>query len=166
VATPRRSRLRDDEELAIEWLLGTHGPDGREYLKPGDKCELRARAAVARALLREAPDGYFTRLVAALIDPSISSSIISRRIALKRPKGTPVVIPDRRRAEIAAFMQEQLAKQKQGTAASAAQAQNLKRVVAATQEKFGASRSTVLNIWRDFRPLKKKNSQRQISPTK
>src|SRR5580704_4930216 len=61
--------MHEDEELAAEFLLGTPGPKGRIYLKPGSELELKARAILARLMLAEAPAGYFTRLVAALIDP-------------------------------------------------------------------------------------------------
>ena len=72
--------MREDEELAIEFLLGTPGPKGRAYLKPGSDLELKARAILARLMLAEAPGGYFTRLVAALIDPPRRSAIIKRKI--------------------------------------------------------------------------------------
>src|ERR1700730_9506636 len=108
--------MREDEQLAIEFLLGTPGPKGRTYLKPGSKLELKARSALARIMLTEAPGGYFTRLVATLIDPPDRSTIIKRKIVFQRPKGTPVVVLDGRRAEIAAYMHDQLAKQKRGAA--------------------------------------------------
>jgi hypothetical protein len=146
----------DDNELAHELLLGTPGPRGREYLEPNSERELKARTALARILRAEAPNGYFTRVLADLIDPPRGSVIINRKIVFQRPRGTPVVVSDRRRVEIAAFMQEQLEKQKRGTCASDAQARNLKPIIDAAREKFGDSRSTIMKIWHDFRPPKKK----------
>jgi hypothetical protein len=152
--------IDEDEELAHEWLLGTPGPKGiREYLKTGSERELKARAAMARILRSEAPGGFFTGLMAALVDPPrrgvIIPNVANRKIAFKRPRGTPVVVSDRRRVEIAAFMHEQLAAQKRKPAATAAQARNLKDVVAAAQAKFAISHGTVMDIWREFKPKPK-----------
>ena len=152
--------MEDNDDLAHEWLLGTLGPKGRQYLKPNSERELKARAVVAQHLRAEAPNGYFTNRVADLIDPPRSSAVIKRKIVFQRPRGTPVVVSARRRVEIAAFMQRQLEAQKRGNAASAAQAKNLKRVVSAVQNKFHISRSTVMNIWQDFRPPKNKEKSR------
>jgi hypothetical protein len=150
--------MHEDEELAIEFLLGTPGPKGRTYLQPGSERELKARAVLARIMLTEAPDGYFTRLVAALIDPPRRSAIIKRKIVFQRARGTPVVVGDRRRVEIAAFMHDQLQKQKRGATAGNARARNLKRVVGAAQDKFGVSRATVMKVWSGFRPRKTNGS--------
>ncbi len=157
--------MEPDDDLAYEWLLGTPGPKGRQYLKPNSERELKARAVVAQRLRAEAPDGYFTNRVADLIDPPRSGALIKRKIVFQRPRGTPVVVSARQRVEIAAFMQRQLEAQK-GNAASDAQAKNLKPVVSAVQNKFYIGRSTVMKIWQEFRPPKKKKNQGPNSPTK
>jgi hypothetical protein len=149
--------IDDDEELAHEFLLGIPGPDGREFPKPGSERELKARTALAKILFKEAPNGYFTRLMAALIDPPRRSVIIKRKIVFKRPRGTPVVVGDRRRAEIAAFIHARL-KNRTGT-------QSLKSVLGEAEDKFGVRRSTLLNIWSHFRPPKGNGGGRR-SPNK
>ena len=155
--------MDEDEELAIEFLLGTSGPKGRTYFDPDSERGKRARTILARKLWEEAPGGWFTPYVAASIDPH-PHRWIERKIVFKRPRGTPVVVDVRRRTEIAKFMHEQFEKQKRG-AASAAQARNLKRVIAAAMKEFGVGRSTVMSVWGEFRPPKEsKNGSR--SPTK
>jgi hypothetical protein len=148
----------EDEELAHEFLVGIVGPKGRGYLKPNSEHEKKARQATARILRKEAGrDGWFTRLVADLIDPSTRSLprhfYIKRKIVFQRPRGTPVVVSDRKRAEIAAFIHNELAKQKAkaGPQTPAAQARNLKPVIAATGKEFGIKKSTVWGIWADFK---------------
>ncbi len=144
----------EDEQLARELLLGI-GPRGRKiYLKPGSEYELKARAALARVMLSEAPNGYFTRLVARLIQPLPPSALIQQKIIFKRPRGTPLVVNDQRRAEIAAFMQEKMKNQTRGSAVTVAQARNQKRAKEATMKKFGISRSTLMDIWSEFSPRK------------
>jgi hypothetical protein len=137
-----------DEKLAHELLVGAGG----KYLKPGSELELKARTALARILRKEAPDGWFTQTVADLIGLPPRSAVTKQKIVfvLNRSRGTPVMVTDRRRAEIAAFMQEQLETQKRGTAATVAQARNQKRAREATMKKFGISRSTFIEIWREF----------------
>jgi hypothetical protein len=153
--------IDDDEELAIEWLLGTAAPKGRAFLKAGSNRELKGRAAAARALRKEAPEGYFAQVVANLIDPPrridppAPSAIFTRKFIFQRPRGAPVVGSDRRRAKIAAYMQAQLEKQKRRPAATIAQTRNLKAVVASTMKKFGLSHGSVMKIWAEFRPPKK-----------
>jgi hypothetical protein len=149
----------EDEELAIEFLTGVPGPNGRTYMTPGSEREKMARAALARFMVKEAPNGYFTRLVAAHFDPPPSSAVIKRILNFHRPKrGTPVRRSDRRRVEIAAFMHEYLRVQKEGAKGTSAQARNLKNVIPETQKKFGISRNTVLDIWKDFGPAKRRTS--------
>jgi len=144
-----------DEKLAREFLVGMIGPKGRVYLKPNSEREKRARAATARVLRNEAgQDGYFTQLVASLINPSPGHFFIHRKIIFQRPRGTPVVISDRHRAEIAAFIQEELARQKADAQTTTAQARNLKRALAATRRKFGISERTFWSIWKHFRPVR------------
>jgi hypothetical protein len=139
-----------DEELAIELLIGARG----KYLKPGSKLELKARTALARILRTEAPDGWFTQTVADLIGLPLRSAVTKQKIVfvLNRSRGTPVVVTDRRRAEVAACIQEQLA-----------QGQNLKGAWGVAQDKFGIKRSTVIKIWDSFKPSK---SDGRRSPTK
>jgi hypothetical protein len=145
-----------DEKLAREFLLGVVGPKGRAYLKPNSKREKRARKATARVLRDEAGhDGYFTCLIASLIDPSPGQVFINRKIIFQRPRGTPVVVAsDRQRVEIAAYIHNELEKQK-ASAPTAAQAQNLKRAMAAARDKFGKSDRTLWKIWKEFRPVRR-----------
>jgi hypothetical protein len=143
-----------DERLALEFLLGTIDQNGRTYLKPNSKREKQARAATARVLQKEADrSGYWTHLVACLINPSPRHIFINRKIIFKRPRGTPVTILDRERAEIAAFMQKELANQKANAEATDAQRRNLKRMMAMTQKKFGISNRKIWEIWKEFRPF-------------
>lgn len=147
-----------DERLALEFLLGTIDQNGRTYLKPNTKREKQARAATARVLQKEAGrSGYWTHLVACLINSSPRHIFINRKIIFKRPRGTPVKILDRERAEIAAFMQEELANQKANTETTDAQRRNLKRLMAMTQKKFGISNRKIWEIWREFRPFSTAN---------
>ena len=74
--------MDEDEDLAIEFLLGTPGAGGRTYLDPDSKRGKRARTILAGKLLAEAPDGYFTQIVAKLIDPPRRSAIFQRRLFL------------------------------------------------------------------------------------
>jgi hypothetical protein len=144
-----------DERLAHEFLLGTAGPKGTVYLKPNSKREKMARKATARVLRKEAGrDGYWTHLVASLINPLPRHFFIKRKIIFQRPRGTPVRILDRERAEIAAFIRNELEKQKAG-APTAAQGRNLKLAMAAARDKFGISDRTVWDIWKDFRPVRR-----------
>jgi hypothetical protein len=160
--------MDEDEDLAIEFLLGTPGPRGRTYLDPDSERGKRARTILARKLREEAPDGYFTQIVAKLIDPPRRSAIFQREIVFKRPRGTPVIMDARRDPEIAALMRvllAQLAKRKRGAAMTAAEIRNFKDIIDAAQKKFGVKRSTVMSAWSKFRPPKKsKNSGR--SPNK
>jgi hypothetical protein len=137
--------MDNDEELAHELLLGISGSKGREFLKPGSERELSARAALARVMRAEAPHGYFTQRVANLIDPPHGSVVSKRKLVFQRPKGTPVVVSERQRAEIAAFMHEQ--NQKRGTVTDKLS----KQVEADAHDKFGYKRSTLRKIWKDFR---------------
>src|SRR6516225_1159313 len=142
-----------DEKLAGEFLLGLVSPKGRVYLKPNSKREKQARAATERVLRKEAGrNGYWAHLVAGLINPSPRHFFIKRKIVFQRPKGTPVTILDRERAEIAAFIHNELEKQKVG-APTAAQAKNLKRVMAAARDKFGYGGRTLWKIWKEFKPF-------------
>jgi hypothetical protein len=143
-----------DEKLAHEFLLGTVGPKGTVYLKPNSEREKRARQATARVLRKEAPQGFFTQLIASLIDPSPDRVFIKRKIIFQRPRGTPVVVSDQQRAEIAGFIHKELEKQK-AHAQTAAQARNLKAAMAAACDKFGISDRTVWDIWKDFRPMRR-----------
>lgn len=149
-----------DEELAIELLIGARG----KYFEPGTELELKARAALARILRTEAPDGWFTQTVADLIGLPPRSAVTKQKIVfvLNRTRGTPVVVTARRRAEIAGFMREQLAKQKAGSAATVAQARNQKRAEEATMKKFDIGRSTLMKIWSEFSP----RQSRRRSPIK
>jgi hypothetical protein len=143
-----------DERLAREFLLGSVGPKGRVYLKPNSIREKKARKATARVLRKEAgPDGYFTCLIASLIDPSPNHVFINRKIIFQRPRGTPVVASNRQRAEIAAFIHNELEKQKAG-APTAAQARNLKLAIGAASDKFGYGDRTLREIWKEFKPVK------------
>lgn len=153
-----------DEKLAQELLVGIRGSKGRIYLEPNSRRELKARIALSKVLRAEAPNGWFTNVVAALIEPPRRrSAIIERKIVFQRPtRGAPVVVNDRRRAEIAAFMQVQLEKQKRETAATVAQARNQKKAEDTTTKKFDISRSTLMEIWSEFSPRK----SRRRSPTK
>jgi hypothetical protein len=148
-----------DEKLALEFLLGTINQNGRTYLKPNSKREKQARAATARVLQKEADrNGYWTHLVACLINPSPYNVFIKRKIIFQRPRRTPVTILARERAEIAAFMQNELTRQKKATAEMTdAQRRNLKRMMAITQEKFGISNRKIWAIWKEFRPLSTAN---------
>jgi hypothetical protein len=134
--------MRKREELAHELLLGTPGPKGRVYLEPNSKREILARKLLARLMRQEAPHGFYTQLVAAHICPPARSLFIKRKIVFQRGKGTPAIVADRQRVEIAAFMREQL------------RSQNLKRAIAAAENRFGRRRSTILKIWSDFQPPK------------
>jgi hypothetical protein len=136
--------MRRSEELALEFLLGMKSQNGRTtYLKPNSEREKQARAATARVLRKEAGrTGYFTHLVASLINPSSNNVFIKRKIIFQRPRGTPNVIANRD-AEIAAFMHEQL------------RTQNLKGAIADAEIKFGRRRSTIMKIWSHFRPPKR-----------
>jgi hypothetical protein len=143
-----------DEKLAKDFLLGAIFQNGRTYLKPNSEHEKQARAATARVLRKEAgPTGYFTHLVASLIDPSPKNVFVKRKIIFQRPRGTPVTILNRERAEIAAFMQDELVKQKANAGTTDAQRRNLKRMMAMTKEKFGISNRTIWAIWKEFGPL-------------
>jgi hypothetical protein len=145
--------VRRSEELALEFLLGRIERKGRTYLKPNSEREKQARAATARVLRKEAGrNGYLTHLVACLINPPPRHSFIKRKIIFQRPRGTPVMILDRERVEIAAFMQEERAKQKANTATTDAQRRNLKRMMDMTQEKFGIGNRTIWKIWKEFGP--------------
>jgi hypothetical protein len=147
------------EELAHELLLGVPGPKGgREYPERNSKRERAARIALARMLWKEAPDGYFTRIVASLIHPKPRSRIVEREIIFqRRNRGTPVVVGEGRRAEVAAFMHKELEKQKLKWGK-----QNLKAVVGAAVDEFDIGRSTIMEIWGDYRPRKLSRK----SPTK
>ena len=139
-----------DEKLAREFLLGLVSPKGRVYLKPNSKREKQARAATERVLRKEAGrNGYWAHLVAGLINPSPRHFFIKRKIVFQRPKGTPVTILDRERAEIAAFIHNELEKQRTG-ASTAAQARNLKHAMAAARDKFGKRDRTLWKIWKEF----------------
>jgi hypothetical protein len=140
----------DDEDLAHELLLGTLGSNPREYPERGSKRELAARAALAR-LLRKGDSFYIWR-VADMIDPSLGSAVAEREVFFKRrDKGTPVVVGERRRAEIAAFLQEGLKEEKKIKPKGKP---NFKAVVAAAENEFGVGRSTILAIWSDYKPIK------------
>jgi hypothetical protein len=93
--------------LASALLLGTPGGDpryyNRKFPKPGSKRELAARAALARELLAEAPQGYFVKLIAAMIDPRTDSPFIRQTIKFVRHKGG-LRASGRRHLEIATFM--------------------------------------------------------------
>jgi hypothetical protein len=148
-------RESKDEKLAREFLLGMIDQTGRTYLKPNSKREKQARAATARVLRREAGrNGYWTHVVASLIDPSPRHFFIKRKIIFKRPKGTPILISDRARAEIAAFAQDELKKQKANTNTTIAQRRNLKRIMTMACDEFGIGERTFWKIWKKFRPVK------------
>ena len=150
--------MRRSEELALEFLRGRIERNGRTYLKPNSEREKQARAATARVLRKEAGrTGYFTHLVACLIDPLPNNVFIKRKIIFQRPRGTPVRILDRERAKIAAFVQNELTKQKANTTLTDAQRRNLKRIMAMTQEKFGYSNRTIWKIWKEFGSLSTAN---------
>ena len=139
-----------DERLAREFLLGRIERNGRTY-KLGRKREEQVRAATARVLRKEAGrTGYFTHLVASLINPSPNNVFIKRKIIFQRPRGTPVRILDRERVEIAVFMQEVLAKQKANTGTTDAQRRNLKRTMKTARDKFGYGDRTLWKIWKEF----------------
>jgi hypothetical protein len=145
--------MRRSEELALEFLLGKIEQNGRTYLKPNSEREKQARAATARVLRKEAGrTGYFTHLVASLINPSPNNVFIKRKIIFQRPRGTPARILDREQAKIAAFMQKELKKQKANTAPTDAQRRNLKPMMAMTKEKFGISNRKIWDIWKEFGP--------------
>jgi hypothetical protein len=150
----RESKDEKDERLAREFLLGTIDQNGRTYLKPRSKREQQARAATARVLQKEAgSNGYWTHVVARLINPSRRHFFIKRKIIFQRPRGTPVTILDRERAKIADFIHNELKKQKAG-ARTAAQARNLKPVMKLACDEFGISERTFWEIWKEFKPVK------------
>jgi hypothetical protein len=71
-------------KLATELLLGTprSDPKGYYHLKrryPEGRRELKARKALADELRTEAPDGYFTHLLADMIDPRVKSRAIDKQ---------------------------------------------------------------------------------------
>jgi hypothetical protein len=152
---PVPKRSMGEDELAIEFLRGTMGPKGRTYLDPESERGKQARTILARKMREEAPDGWFTRYVAASIDPRPHRRI-ERKVVFRRTKGTPVAVDVRQRAEIAAFMHARVkaAAAAAGTNATAAWARNREQIIRATQEEFGVSVSTVKTIWRDFGPNK------------
>jgi hypothetical protein len=153
---------KDDVELAHELLFGA--PNSSQRTFPTGGREKAARAALARVMTAEAPDGFFTQAMAALISPPeqrgrVAHVIPKREIIFRRHRGTPVVKSRRREIEIAAFMHEHLEKQKRQQNGTDAQARNLKRAVGAAHDKFGVGRSTIIKIWSEFKPKRR-------SPTK
>jgi hypothetical protein len=116
------ARAKTTASLATALLLGSPAGDDkgwyskRKYLKPGRKRELAARVALAIELRKEAPDGYFANLLAALIDPRPPrqpTGIMVKRVVPKQtikftpPKGGRRA-SDRGDLDIAQFMREWL----------------------------------------------------------
>jgi len=135
----------EDEELAIELLRGTSVFDNkgrhykRDYLEPGSSHERAARAALARLLRKEAPDGYFTQIVASLIDPPRRRVVVTQRIEFKRLKGNPWRASGRLDVEIAEFIHE---RRKAGC--------QLKDAVTDAAEHFRVGEEKVRKAWGEF----------------
>ncbi len=142
--------LRDSEDLAHELLLGSpiSGQNGwyhkRQYLKPGSKRESAARAALARLLRDEAPDGYFTQIVASMIDPQTNSPLINQRIKIVRLQGGKRAT-GRLNIDIAKFIHKRREEQPGIT---------MEAVIYDAAEHFRISERRIKYAWSRFKPVK------------
>jgi hypothetical protein len=116
--------MEKDEELAHELLLSAR--------------ELAARAALARELRKEAPGGFYTGVLACLIDPPRSG--VTQRIEFKRLKGAPR-LSERADLDIVLFMRAQLEKDPKIDAA-----------VKAAETHFDLKERRVRKAWSRYRP--------------
>lgn len=150
----------EDEELVHELLFGIPGPRGRTFPAPGSRRELRARIILARLMVTEAPNGFYTRAVAALIRPPRRSAIITGKVIFRRlSRGRPAVVGDRRNIEIATFLHAELKRRREKGASTDAQSRNLKPAIDEAKKKFGVRRSTIMKIWQEFRPQKRRSAE-------
>jgi hypothetical protein len=128
-------------DLATELLLGKPkgDPDGRYHLKreyPRGERELMARAALADELRKEAPQGYFVGLLAALIDPRVEAASMEKQAVKFIPPKGGRRSSGRLDLEIAAFIREQHC--------------GVDAAVVLAKEHFHVSESRVWQAWKLF----------------
>jgi hypothetical protein len=135
-------------DLAQELLFGElkSDPTGwypkREY-PTGERREM-AYAALAYELRREAPDGHFVGLVAAMYDPHTEGVLPRLRIELKRGRGRKgeARVIGRRGGEIAEFLHVWRAAHPDETDVASA--------IDAAEKHFGLAGRIIWDVWAHF----------------
>ncbi len=140
--------------LAHRLLAGTltSDPEGwypkRRY--PSGKRELAARQALADELRREAPDGYFVHIIAAMIDPRTDSELIRQKIEFAPAKDSRLETKTSWKLDhdIARFMHEY--REKHPGRGSVTKA------VDAAVDHFGFETRRIEEAWKMYKPSKRK----------
>jgi hypothetical protein len=146
-------------ELADELLLGKPS-GGRRYHQrkyPKGKRALAARAALAKLLRAEAPDGYYTPLLAEMISPHPKPGTVAvierQRVKFIPPRGGKRA-SGRLELDIAKFVRKKLAEvqreRRRRKMRPLKEDRLAKRTVDQAKARFRVSEKTVRNAWKLF----------------